>query len=151
MAEKNERMRKKGEDQRWNTPCVHAGHRNCISFSLFFVARLVLPLLGGRDSQERCCAFGQTEEKRRGGSGAKFDGAVPARGWAPKRDISRLGTLGRRRNARSLRGSRSGSGPERVQTGHERKASPRVQRRRPASFPKRRLRPPMGGRKSFRP
>jgi hypothetical protein len=62
-------------------------------------------------------------EKNRGGSGAKLAGAVPSRGWAPQRDISRLGTLGSPRNARSLRGSRSGSGPERFQTGPGRKAS----------------------------
>ena len=90
-------------------------------------------------------------EKNRGGSGAKLDGAVPFRGWAPKRDISRLGTLGSRRNARSLRGSRGGSWPERLPTGHGRKASPLVRRRRLASFMKSQLRPPRRGLKSFRP
>jgi hypothetical protein len=68
-------------------------------------------------------------ENKRGGSGAKLDGAVPSRDWAPKRDISRLGTLGRRRNARSLRRSRGGSWPERSQTGHGWKASPPARRR----------------------
>ncbi len=43
---------------------------------------------------------------------------------APQRDISRLGTLGRRRNARSLRRSRGGSWSERFPTGHGRQASP---------------------------
>ena len=90
-------------------------------------------------------------KKKRGGSGTKLDGAVPSRGRAPKRDISRLGTLARRRNARSLRGSRGGSWPERFQTGHGRKASPLVRRRRPASFINSRLRPPMGGLEIFPP
>jgi hypothetical protein len=42
--------------------------------------------------------------------------------------------IGSRRNARALRGSRGGSWPERFQTGHGRRASPLVRRRRLASF-----------------
>jgi hypothetical protein len=89
-------------------------------------------------------------EKKGGGSGAKLDGAVLSRSWAPKRDISRLGTLGRRRAHIPYGGARGGPWPERYQTGHGRKASPLVRRRRLASFTNSWLRPPMGGLKTFR-
>ena len=49
------------------------------------------------------------------------------------------------------RGARGGSWPERFPTGHGRKASPLVQRRRSASFINSWLRPPMGGLEIFPP